>query len=113
VIVKINSSTYGSITIDGVKYGHDVYILPSSKVEEREYGHTFTKDQVEYVLKENPNVVVIGKGTSGLASLSGDARALLEKREVEVIEAYTPAIVDKFNKLTKTKKVAAIIHVTC
>ena len=111
MIVKINSSTYGSITIDGVKYGHDVYILPSSKVEEREYGHTFTKDQVEYVLKENPNVVVIGKGTSGLASLSGDARALLEKREVEVIEAYTPAIVDKFNKLTKTKK--SCCHYSC
>ena len=112
-MVKINSSTYGSITIDGIKYGHDVYVLPSGKVEEREYGHTFTKDQVEYVLKEDPNTVVIGKGTSGLASLSGDARVLLEKRKVEIIEAYTPAIVDKFNKLTKTKKVAAIIHVTC
>jgi len=48
-----------------------------------------------------------------LASLSGDARALLEKSEVEIVEAYTPAIVDKFNKLAETKRVAAIIHVTC
>lgn len=65
------------------------------------------------MLKEDLDVVVIGKGTSGLASLSGDARTLLEKRGVEIIEAYTPAMVDKFNKLLQNKKVAAIIHVTC
>jgi hypothetical protein len=112
-MVKINSSTFGSITVDGVRYGHDVYIFPSGKVEERPYGHTFTKDQVEYVLREKPDVVAIGKGTSGLAGLSGDARALLEKKGMRIIEADTPAMVDKFNKLAKTKKVAAIIHVTC
>jgi len=48
-MVKINSSTYGSITIDGVTYNHDVYILPSSEVEERQYGHTFTKEQAEHI----------------------------------------------------------------
>ena len=112
-MVRIDSSSYGSITVDGKTYRHDVYVLPSGKVEEREYGHTFTRDQIEYVLKENPEVVVIGKGTSGLAALSDDARALLEKAGIEIIEDHTPAIVDKFNKLAKTKRVAAIIHVTC
>lgn len=112
-IAKINSSSYGSITIDNKTYHHDIYVLPSGKVGEREYGHTFTKDQVEYVLKENPDVVVIGKGTSGLASLSVDARTFLEKKGIEIVEADTPAIRDKFNELAKTKKVAAIIHVTC
>lgn len=112
-MAEINSSSYGFITVDGKTYRHDVYVLPSGKVEEREYGHTFTKEQVEYVLKEHPDTVVIGKGTSGMASLSADARALLEKRGIEIIENDTPVIVDKFNKLAKTKKVAAIIHVTC
>jgi len=46
-MAKIDSSAYGWIKIDGVTYNHDVYILPSGKVEEREYGHTFTKEQVE------------------------------------------------------------------
>jgi hypothetical protein len=50
-MVKINSSRYGSITIEGMKYNHDVYILPSGQVEERKYGHTFTRDQVEHMLK--------------------------------------------------------------
>ena len=111
--VEINSSTYGSITIDNVTYNHDVYILPAGSVEEREYGHTFTKDQVEHVLRENPDVVVTGKGTSGLASLSSDARALLQKKAIEIIEANTPGVVGKFNKLNETKRVAAIVHVTC
>lgn len=112
-MAKINSSSYGFVTVDDKTFHHDVYVLPSGKVVEREYGHTFTRDQVEYVLRENPDSVVIGKDTSGLASLSGDARALLEKKGIEIVEADTPAIVDKFNELAKTRKVAAIIHVTC
>ncbi|MEA1963540.1 MAG: MTH938/NDUFAF3 family protein [Candidatus Aerophobetes bacterium] len=112
-MAKINSSNFGSITVDNVTYKHDVYILPSGKVEERTYGHTFAKEQAEYVLKEKPDVVFIGKGTSGLASLSSDARGLLEKEGIEIIEAKTPGIQDKFNELAKIKKVAAIIHVTC
>ncbi len=110
-MVKIDSSKYGSITIDGKVYRHYVYIIPSGKVEEREYGHTFTKEQVEHVLKERPEVVVIGKGTSGMASLSDEGRKLLAG--VKVIEDWTPRIREKFNELAKRKKVAAIIHVTC
>lgn len=112
-MAKINSSTYGSITIDNVTYNHDVYIFASGKVEQREYGHTFTKEQVEHVLKENPEAVVIGKGTSGMASLSNDARSLLQEKKIEIIEADTPAIKDKFNQLSEAKRVAAIVHVTC
>jgi len=112
-MVKINSSTYGSITIDNVTYNHDVYILPSGKVEERQYGHTFTREQAEHVLKGNPDAVVIGKGTSGMASLSSEVKALLEDKGIEIVETNTPGIADKFNKLNETKRVAAIIHVTC
>lgn len=112
-MTKINFSAFGSITVDNQTYRHDVYILPSGKVEEREYGHTFTREQVEHVLKENPDVVVTGKGTSGLAGLSSDARAILEEKGIEIIEAITPDLKDKFNKLSEIKRVAAIIHVTC
>ncbi|MCK4588805.1 MAG: hypothetical protein KAT77_00045 [Nanoarchaeota archaeon] len=112
-MVKIDSSKYGSITLDRKVYEHDVYILPSGQVEEREYGHTFTKEQVEHLLKEKPEIIVIGKGTSGMASLSDEGRKLLKKEGVKIIEDWTPKIRDKFNELVKTKKVAAIIHVTC
>ena len=103
-MAKINSSAFGSITIDGKTYGHDVYVLPSGKVEERAYGHTFTKEQVERVLREKPDVVIIGKGTSGMASLSPDARSLLEETGTELIEADTPSVKDKFNELAEAKK---------
>jgi len=112
-MVKISSSAFGSITIDGATYSHDVYILPSGKVEQRDYGHSITRDQVEHVLKESPDTVVIGKGTSGLASLASDARLLLEDRGVEIIETETPDIKGKFNKLSENRRIAAIIHVPC
>jgi hypothetical protein len=112
-MANINSSSFGSITVDNVNYSHDIYILPSGKVEKREYGHTFSKEQVEHLLKENPEIIVIGKGTSGYASLSREAKSLLEKKGIEIIKDVTPAIRSKFNELSKTKKVTAIIHVTC
>jgi len=112
-VAEINSSGFGSITVDGVTYNHDVYILPSGKVEERKYGHAFTREQAEHVLKENPDTVVIGKGTFGLASLSSEARALLQGKGIQIVETNTSDIADKFNKLNETKTVAAIIHVTC
>ena len=58
--------------------------------------HTKNHQIMEHVLKENPEVVVIGKGTSGMASLSDDSKALLEERGIEIIEADTPEIRDKF-----------------
>jgi hypothetical protein len=76
-MANINSSSFGSITVDNVNYSHDIYILPSGKVEKREYGHTFSKEQVEHLLKENPEIIVIGKGTSGYASLSREAGSSL------------------------------------
>jgi len=112
-MVRIDSSEYGYIIIDGKKYPHDVYILPSGKVEEREHSHTFSKEQVEHVLKEKPDVVIIGKGTSGMASLSDDAKELLEKSKVEVIKDWTPKIRERFNESAKKKRVTAIIHTTC
>jgi hypothetical protein len=112
-MAKINSSEYGWIKIDGTTYNHDVYILPSGEVEKREYGHTFTKDQAEHVLKTKPEIVVIGKGTSGMASLAPEARQVLEKAGVKLVEDWTPRIREKFNELAESKKVAAIIHVTC
>lgn len=112
-MVKIDSSGYGYITIDGVTYQHDIFILPSGEVKNREYGHTFTKDQVKYIVKEKPEVVIVGKGTAGLASLSQDARTLLEENHIEIIEGDTQSIVSKFNDLSSRRRVAAIIHITC
>jgi len=59
--VKINSSSYGFITINDKTYHRDVYVLPSGKVVEREYGHTFTEDQAERVLKETPTQLLSGR----------------------------------------------------
>ena len=112
-MTQINDSEYGWIKIDGDTYKHDVYILPSGKVEKREYGHTFTKEQIEHLLKEKPEAIVVGQGTSGMAKLGEGARAFLEKKGVKIYEDWTPKIIDKFNELAKAKKTAAIIHVTC
>lgn len=112
-MTEINSSKFGSITIDNAVYEHDVYIFPSGKIEEREHGHVFSKEQIEHLLKEEAEIIIVGKGVSGVAELSKDARTLLKERGIEIIEGNTWDIIARFNELSKGKKVAAIIHVTC
>jgi hypothetical protein len=112
-MLTINDSVYGSITINNLKYNFDVYILVSEIIEERESSHTITKEEIEHVLKGNPNVIVIGKGTSGVAELNEEAKKFVKSLDIEIIIDDTPKIRDKFNEKAKTKKVAAIIHTTC
>jgi len=112
-MTHIDAFEFGSITIDKKTYNHDVYIMPSGKIEEREHSHEITKQQIMHVLKENPDIILIGKGTSGVAKLTEEAKKLLSENKVEFFEDNTYNIVKKFNDLAKKKKVAAIIHTTC
>ena len=109
----INDSEYGWITIDSQKYESDVFINVNGEVEEREKSHEIKKEEIEYLLKDNPNVIVIGKGTSGSAECNADAKAFIEMLDVEVIIDNTPDIREKYNHYAAEKRVAALIHTTC
>jgi hypothetical protein len=109
----INNSEFGSVTVDGQKYNSDVFIHPLGEVEVREKSHEIKKEEIEYLLQDNPDVIVIGKGTSGVAELDEDAKALIKSIDVEVIMGNTPDIREKFNEKAAEKSVAALIHTTC
>jgi len=58
---KINKSSFGSITVDGVDYDHDIIITLERLVKKRKkklskavYGtsHTISLDEIEYVFQE-------------------------------------------------------------
>ena len=75
----IDSTSFGSITIDGEKYDHDVMIRLFGKVKKRKkklskkvYGssHTVSLDEAEYVYREGAKILVFGTGQNGVAKLS-------------------------------------------
>ncbi|RLI31889.1 hypothetical protein DRO51_02985 [Candidatus Bathyarchaeota archaeon] len=119
-MVRIDSLSFGSIVIDGKKYRHDVIIYPSGMVKRRKGGflmfggHNIRKDEIEELYNSNPEVIIIGTGTSGKAKLSEEGKSFLKDKGLEVFEASSYEAVKKFNELTSLgKKVGAIFHVTC
>jgi hypothetical protein len=80
----------------------------------RKFGtcHAVSKEEMEFLLKGNPKVIVFGTGQTGMARLSAEAKALLMKAmRTRIIEGTTPAAVKKFDALSEPK--TAVFHITC
>jgi len=119
-MVKINRYNFGSIVIDGKQYVRDVLILPDGTVKEREpskagfSSHKIVWGDVAKIVNEQPQVIVIGTGASGLAKLSLDAGVKLRQANLNLVVLPSSKAVEKFNQLTQeVKRVAALIHITC
>lgn len=111
-MAHIDSSDWGSVTIDGKRYETDVYLLPSGKVETRQKDHTITRGELERLLEGGTEKLVIGKGVEGVARLDQEAEKLVESLKIEVVIGKTPDIRGAING-AKDQKVAALIHTTC
>ncbi len=119
-MANINSFNFGFIVVDGKQYVYDVIILPDSTVKEREAtkarlgSHNITWDDVAGIVKKQPEVIVIGTGTSKIARLSGETEENLRQANVNLLVLPSFQAVDKFNQLvSEGKRVAALIHITC
>ena len=118
--MQIDGSEFGSITINGKTYDHDVVIRLSGKVEKRQkklskeqYGtsHIISKAEAKSVFEDGCGLLIIGAGQEGNVRLSPEARAYFEKKRCRVIVEPTQAAIQSFNH-TRDKKIA-LMHVTC
>jgi hypothetical protein len=118
--MHIDNTEFGSITIDGKTYDHDVIIRLSGKVEKRKkklskalYGtsHVVSKDEAKFVFEDGCETLIIGAGQQGNVRLSPEASAYLDKKGCKVLAQPTPEAARSFND-TQEKKIA-LIHVTC
>lgn len=116
----MTTTGFGWITYQDKKYENDILVLPSGKAVERneielkkKYGnmHVVSKEEMELLLKEKPKIIFFGTGQTGLARLSKEARELLIKTLVMIIEKPTPDAVRRFDVANGSK--AAIFHITC
>ena len=120
--MKIESTRFGSITIDGQIYSHDIYILPTGKIEKRNKkqsprigGHrSLGVKEIEYLLSNNPDIIFIGMGQSGVLPIQKEAQLLLDSSNCEVIKENTPNLLTQFNQVFGgDKRICSLFHVTC
>jgi hypothetical protein len=118
--MAIDGTEFGSITINGKRYEHDVLIRLSGKIEKRrkklskaEYGtsHVISKTEAKYIFEDGCDLLVIGAGQEGNVHLSPEAGAYFKKRGCHVTVQPTPEAIESFNR--SRKKTVGLMHVTC
>jgi hypothetical protein len=118
--MRIDSTEFGTVTIDAKTYEHDVIIRLSGKVEKRrkrlskeKYGtsHIVSKEEAKFVFENGCEVLIVGAGQDGNVRLSPEASAYFDKKRCRVILQPTPEAIVSFNR-SRDKKIA-LIHVTC
>ncbi len=118
--MTIESTAFGSITVDGKAYEHDVIIRLSGEVIKRKkklskkyYGtsHVISKDEAEFVFEEGCKQLIVGSGQMGNVHLSPEAEAYFAEKGCAVLLRPTPEAIGMFNRSQARK--AGLFHVTC
>jgi len=111
----INSYQFGVIIVNGRRYTSDVIIYPD-RVDDnwwRREGHSLSPQDLKEVLREKPEIVVIGSGNSGLMEVSPSTRRWIEGKGIRLKVEPTQAACQIYNQFQKTHKVVAALHLTC
>jgi len=119
---RIDGTTFGSITVEGTVFEHDVIIRPDGQVKKRKkklskavYGtsHTISLEEARYVCGQGPDAdrLIVGSGQYGNVELSPEAAAYVERRKCRVVLLPTPEVIDVWNDAEG--KAIGLFHVTC
>lgn len=117
---EISATGFGSITIEGTTYRHDIVIQLNGEVKKRKkklsraiFGtsHILSLDEAEQVYEKSAGRLIIGAGQYGLLKLSKQARDFFAKEKCTVSLAPTPEAIKTWNE--DEEKTIGLFHVTC
>jgi hypothetical protein len=120
MIPIINGTSFGSITVDGVIFDHDIIITLEGKVIKRKkklskaiYGtsHTISLNEAVYIFQDGAEGIIIGSGQYGVAELSQEAAGFLKQRNCKVKLLSTPDAIQEWNRING--KWITLLHITC
>jgi hypothetical protein len=89
---RIDATAFGSITVNGTVFVHDVIIRPDGRVKKRKkklskavYGtsHTISRQEARYLYQQAASAdrLIVGSGQDGNVELSPEAAAYLKDRK--------------------------------
>ncbi len=117
---SIDGTEFGSITISGELYDHDVVIRLSGRVKKRKkklskakYGtsHTVSLDEAEHIFETGAERLIVGTGQNGCVVLSDEAADFLRQNGCSTQLLPTPEAVTAWNAAKGA--VIGMFHVTC
>ncbi len=117
---SIDQTSFGSITIEGTVFEHDVIIRLNGQVEKRKkklskavYGtsHIMSLAEAKHVYEKGTQRLIIGSGQYGNVTLSDEAADYFKRKECPVDLQPTPQAIDAWNETNGS--VIGLFHVTC
>jgi hypothetical protein len=117
---KIDGTHFGSITIGGKEYEHDIFICLDGSVKKRKkklskevFGtsHILSLSEAEFIYEVGAELFIFGTGQSGMAELSAEAKKFFKRKDCQVELEPTPKAIKSWNQASG--KVLALFHITC
>ena len=111
----IGSYQFGLIVVSGKKYTSDVIIFPDRVRDNwwRKTGHQLCLKDIAEVMTENPEVLVVGTGASGLMKVLPEVERGVETQGIKLIVEATDEACHTYNQLCHSQRVVAALHLTC
>lgn len=119
----IEDYQFGSITIDGQNYRHDVVVFWTDEVFDwwRKESHLVDVEDIIDIMEQNPETVVIGTGQAGMVKVTESAKKFIEARGIRLLIDPTEQAVRTFNvrkeesfeEEGRQEKVIGLFHLTC
>ena len=112
---SVDSYQFGLIVVNGKEYTSDVIIFPE-RVRGgwwRKTGHELCLGDIAEVITENPEVLVVGTGASGLMKVLPEVQQAVEARGIKLIAEATDKACHTYNQLCQSQRVVAALHLTC
>jgi hypothetical protein len=117
---SIDQTSFGSITIEGKVFEHDVLIRLNGQVKKRKkklskavYGtsHILSLDEAKHIYEKGAQRLLIGTGQYGNVTLSEEAADYFKRKECSVELLPTPTAIGTWNEIKG--QVIGLFHVTC
>jgi hypothetical protein len=113
----IESTAFGTMTIDGRTYTSDLIIFPDGRVKDgwwRRSGHVLTVDDILSLVDTSPELIVAGTGTSGRMRPDHSVLPFLKEKNIALIAEPNQQAVKIYNeKSAAGLAVGACFHLTC
>ena len=112
----IESFGFGSLVIDGRTYVQDLIIYPDGRIIDswrRKSGHRLASEDIDSLIALAPEIIVAGTGIHGFMKPDRDLEERLMQKGIGFVAERNHNAVERYNALSKKKKVGACFHLTC
>ena len=117
---KIDRTEFGSVTVDGQTFEHDIIIRLGGKVKKRKkklssavYGtsHIISLEEAKHLYQKGAERLVVGAGQYGLVELSAEAAGYFDERGCPVDLWPMQEAIEAWNDAEGA--VLGLFHITC